>query len=99
MGLALGMALKHYTSVTKRLKLKLRKSLGPILSFVEVTREKIVNDGRRGEGGWWRKSFCSLPILDKVKLTQRRTKDKISIDGVFRQCNMIICTDFNSLKT
>ena len=97
MGLALGMALKHYTSVTKRLKLKLRKSLGPILSFVEVTREKIVNDGRRGGG--WRKSFCSLPILDKVKLTQRRTKDKISIDGVFRQCNMIICTDFNSLKT
>ena len=50
MGLALGMALKHYTSVTKRLKLKLRKSLGPILSFVEVTREKIVNDGRRGGG-------------------------------------------------
>ena len=97
MGLALGMGLKHYTSVTKRLKLKLRKSLGPILSFVEVAREKIGNDGRRGGG--WVKSFCTLHILDKVKLTQRRTNDKISIDGVFRQCNMIICTDFNSLKT
>ena len=36
------MALKFYTSVAKRLKLKVRKSWGLILTFVEVTGEKLV---------------------------------------------------------
>ena len=42
MGLALGMALKFYTSVTKGLKLKVRKFRGLIGTFVEVTEEKQV---------------------------------------------------------
>ena len=42
LGLALGMALKFYTSVTKSLKLKVRKFQGPVLTFVEVTGEKLV---------------------------------------------------------
>ena len=42
LGLALGTNLKLYTSVAKRLKLKVRKFLGLILTFVEVTGEKIV---------------------------------------------------------
>ena len=40
--LALGMALKFYTSVAKWLKLKVKKFLGLIPTFVEVTGEKLV---------------------------------------------------------
>ena len=42
LGLAPGMALKFYTSVAKGLKLKVRKFLGVIPKFVEVTGEKLV---------------------------------------------------------
>ena len=42
LGLALGMTLKFYTSVAKELKLKARKFWGLILTFVEVTGEKLV---------------------------------------------------------
>ena len=42
MGLAVGMALKFYTSVAKRLKIKARKFLGLIYTFVEVTGGKLV---------------------------------------------------------
>ena len=37
LGLALGMALKFYTSVAKESKLKVRKFFGLILTFVKVT--------------------------------------------------------------
>ena len=47
--LALGMALKSYTSVKKGLKLKVRKLSGLIPTFVEVTGGKLV----REEGGFW----------------------------------------------
>ena len=40
--LALGTNLKFYTSVTKGLKLKVRKFLGLILTFVEVTGQRLV---------------------------------------------------------
>ena len=42
LGLALGMDLKFYISVAKELKVKVRKFLGLIPTFVEVTREKHV---------------------------------------------------------
>ena len=42
LGLALGMALKFYTSVAKGLRLKVRNFWGLILTFVEVTGEKLV---------------------------------------------------------
>ena len=42
LGLALGMVLKFYTSVVKCLKLKVRKFLGLIRTFVEVAGEKLV---------------------------------------------------------
>ena len=42
LGLALGMALKLYTRVAKRLKLKVRKFWGLIPTFVEVTGKKLV---------------------------------------------------------
>ena len=45
MGLALGTNLKFYTSVAKGLKLKVRKFWGLILTFVEVTGEKLVAGG------------------------------------------------------
>ena len=40
LGLALGMTYKFYTSVKKEFKLKVRKVLGLILTFVEFTGEK-----------------------------------------------------------
>ena len=39
---ALGTNLKFYSSVVKRLKLKVRKFWGLILTFAEVTEEKLV---------------------------------------------------------
>ena len=39
------MALKIYTSVAKELKLKVRKFLGLIPTFVEVTWKKVVGGG------------------------------------------------------
>ena len=42
MGLALGMALKSYTSVAKDLKLKVRKCWELIPAFVKVAGEKLV---------------------------------------------------------
>ena len=42
LGLALGTNLKFYTSVAKGLKLKVRKCWGLILTFAEVTGEKLI---------------------------------------------------------
>ena len=42
LGLALGMALKIYTRVTKLLKLKIGLFWGLISTFVEVTGKKLV---------------------------------------------------------
>ena len=56
LGLALGTAFKVYTSVAKGLQLKVRKFLGLIPTFVEVTGEKLV-------GG----PFYPL-ILNRVKI-------------------------------
>ena len=58
LGLALGMALIFYTCVAKGLKLKVRKFLGLIRTFVEVTGEKLV-------GG----TFCSPPSLIGLMIT------------------------------
>ena len=41
-GLAQGTNFKFYTIVVKRLKLKVRKFLGLVPMFVEVTEEKLV---------------------------------------------------------
>ena len=43
------MNLKFCTSVAKRLKLKVRKFLGPNPTFVEVTGEKLVGQARNQE--------------------------------------------------
>ena len=44
------MGLKLYTNVAKGLKLKVRKFLGLIPTFVEVTGEKLVRGGGGGAG-------------------------------------------------
>ena len=41
LGLALGMALKFYTSVARELKVQIRRFLGIIIAFVEDTLEKM----------------------------------------------------------
>ena len=45
MGLARGTTLKCYTSVAKRLKLKVRRFCWLSSTFVEVTGEKLVRGG------------------------------------------------------
>ena len=45
LGLALGKNLKFYTSLSKGLKLNVRKFWGLIPTFVEVTGEKLVGEG------------------------------------------------------
>ena len=54
--MTLGMILKFYTSVAKRLGLKVRKFLGLSPTFVEVTGEKLVG------------SLFGLPILNRVNI-------------------------------
>ena len=53
LGLALGVALKFYTSVTKGLKLKVRKFRGLIGTFVEVTEEKQVRGSFSPPRDFW----------------------------------------------
>ena len=52
------MALKFYTSVAKGLKLKVRKFLGIIPTFVEATGEQLVG-----------RIFLVIPILNRVNVT------------------------------
>ena len=56
--------MKFYTSVEKRFKLKVRKCLGIIATFVEVTGEKPVGDGR---------SFC-LSWIGLRRITRMENK-------------------------
>ena len=58
--LALGTDLNFYTSVVKRLELKVRKFWGLIPTFVEVTGEKLVVGGGGG----------LPPILNRVNCPQ-----------------------------
>ena len=44
LGLALGISLTFYTSVAKGLKLKVKKFLELIRTFVEVTGKKLVGE-------------------------------------------------------
>ena len=62
MGLALGTNLKFYPSLSKGLKLKVRKFWGLIPTFVEVIRKELVA-GWEGGGGL----FGPLPILNRLK--------------------------------
>ena len=59
LGLAVGMALKFYKSVIRELKRNVGKIKGLILTFVEVTWEKLVVGG----GG-----FSSPTTLNRVKV-------------------------------
>ena len=44
LGMSIGMSLQFYTSVAKGSKLKVREILGLILTFVEVTEEKLAGN-------------------------------------------------------
>ena len=57
LGLALDTNFKFYTSLPKRLKLKVRKFWRLIPTFVEATGEKLVREGL----------FGPSPILNRVK--------------------------------
>ena len=58
LGLTLGTNLKFYTSLSKGLKLKVRKFSGLTRTFIEVTGEKLDKRGRL---------FGPNPILNRVK--------------------------------
>ena len=60
MRLALGMSLKFYNNVAKGLKLKFRKFLGLIPTFIEVTGEKQA-------GGINVKVFNMITIMNEAK--------------------------------
>ena len=61
--------MKFYKSVTKGLKLKVRKFWGLVPAFVEVTKGKLV--GGRG-------AFSPSPILNKVNVVERTNIPKFS---------------------
>ena len=70
LGLALGMALKFYASVAKRLKLKVKKFLRLIFMFVEVTGEKLVGEERGGFFAPLSPSILNrLMVLAEIKLS------------------------------
>ena len=64
LGLVLGTNVKFYISVAKGLKLKVKKFLGLILTFVEVIEEKLI----KGEEGLCPPS--PPPILNRVEVTR-----------------------------
>ena len=72
-GLALGMDLKFYTSVAKGLKLKVRKFLGLIPLFVEVTEEKLIFCSPPSPPSWigLKKRLWQAWTLLKKRLWQR----------------------------
>ena len=63
--LTLGMALKSYTSVAKRLKLKVRKFWRLTYTFLALKRKNW--ESRRG----WQ-AFYAHPIFNRVKLLQQK---------------------------
>ena len=71
MGLALGTNLKFYTSVTKGLKLNVKKFWELILTFVEVTGKKLV-----------RGAFLGSLILNRVNILMKRN---YSIQGTIKK--------------
>ena len=70
--LALGMVLKFYTSIAKRLKLKVKKFLRVIFMFVEVTGEKLIGE----EEGFFTRPFPLSPILYRLRVL---TQIKLSV--------------------
>ena len=66
LGLALVTNLKFYTSLSKGLKLRVRRFWGLIPTFVEVTGEKLV------EG-----AFPLPPILNRVKVNGDKKLNKV----------------------
>ena len=73
LGLALDMNLKFYNSATKGLTLKVRKFLGVVPSFVEVTGEKLV-------GRAFLPSCPLPPILNRVDFDFIIYLEKTSIE-------------------
>ena len=70
LGLALGMDLKFYTSVSKGLKLKVRKFSRLIFMLVEVTGEKLVGEERGGFFAPLSPSILNrLMVLAEIKLS------------------------------
>ena len=61
LGLVLGIASKFYTSLAKGLKLKSESFWGLILTFVEVTEEKLVGGAFLPTSSW-----IGLTILKKI---------------------------------
>ena len=74
LGLALETNLKFYTSVVKRLKLKVRKFLGVIPTFVKIKGEKLV----RGGGGDFLPLLPSwIGLILKLRIFKKRDQQNI----------------------
>ena len=63
--LALGTNLKFYISVAKELKGNVRKFLGQVPTFVEVTREKLVG-GRYAQAFGFKTFQIGSPVLTSL---------------------------------
>ena len=69
------MNLKSHTSMTKKLKLKVRKVWGIVLTFAEDTEKKLVGGG----------PFCPpLAILNRVKVKMNVASEIMK--EVFEKC-------------
>ena len=84
MGIALGIALKFYTSGAKELELNIRKIWGLISAFVEVGVE---HNGRGAEGLYphilKRVKLCSCLAYFAVQNSSKLTRDR---NKQFRAC-------------
>ena len=70
--------MKFYTGVEKGLKLKVRKFLGLVPTFVEVTGEKLVGCGGRGVG-----ELFGPPFLNRVKLQPKLSEFVMQIQTYY----------------
>ena len=107
LGLVLDMVLKFYTSVAKRLKLKVRKFWWLIPAFVEIKGEKLVGGHFNPyppflNGINWikqhplRERKCKFKI-DKITYSKHSVELCITLPKISLQCILIKRRDFNNL--
>ena len=85
------MKLKFYTSVTKRLKLKVKKFWNLAPTFVAVTGEKLVVGGGGGGGG----GFCPHPLCHLILNRVNPCFQFIMLGG---NCALYRCSSMSAIQ-
>ena len=98
LGLALGIDLAFYTSVAKGLKLKVKRFLGIIPTFVEVTKENLVGKSFCPPSFWIGLKFLECKFFSFTTLNpsgRTTTMDKLFKAALVFMWNTTLRENFN----